>query len=122
MSYEEWLLKKETEQKLKQKLVSDTKVELHHEITRTLEQALNDKRICDQHVKKWIKDKTKHSKINKREHRRSQKLKKFVEHAKSKSSVSFPKTLSHLYLGKSVHGLAQKQPKDTQTGEVSAKT
>ena len=44
LSYEEWLLKKETEQKLKEKLVSDTKVELHNEITRTLEQALTDKR------------------------------------------------------------------------------
>lgn len=40
LSYEEWCIKKDTENKLKQKLISDTKIELHNELARTLEQAI----------------------------------------------------------------------------------
>lgn len=55
LSYEEWCIKKDTEKKLKKKLIHDTKIELHNELAKTLEDALQRKRQGDQVVSEWIK-------------------------------------------------------------------
>ena len=59
LSYEEWCIKKDTEKKLKNKLVNDTKMELHNELAQTLEEALQRKRKGDFVVSEWIKNKKK---------------------------------------------------------------
>ena len=59
LSYEEWWIKKDTEKKLKGKLVKETKRELHHELARTLEDAINRKRKGDALVSEWISNKKK---------------------------------------------------------------
>lgn len=43
LSYEEWCIKKDTQTKLKQKLLRETKAELHNELTKTLESAIQRK-------------------------------------------------------------------------------
>ena len=55
LSYEEWCTKKILEKKLKSKLVKDTKIELHNELAKTLEDALQRKRKGDAVVDQWIK-------------------------------------------------------------------
>jgi hypothetical protein len=52
-------LNKDTEKKLKIQLEKDTKIELHGELTKTLEDALNRKRKGDMIVNEWIKTKKK---------------------------------------------------------------
>jgi hypothetical protein len=52
-------LNKDTERKLKSQLEKDTKIELHGELTKTLEDALNRKRKGDMIVNEWIKTKKK---------------------------------------------------------------
>lgn len=57
LSYEEWCIKKDTEKKLKGKLVKEMKRELHHELARTLEDAIHRKRKGDALVSTWISNK-----------------------------------------------------------------
>lgn len=47
MSYEQWVIKKDIEKQLRQKLIADTKIELHNELAKTLEEALEKKRQND---------------------------------------------------------------------------
>lgn len=86
LSYEEWCIKKDTEKRLKHQLTKDTKIELHNELARTLEEALQRKRKGDEIVNEWIKSKTKESKKTKREKSKELAYKKHYETLKARSN------------------------------------
>jgi hypothetical protein len=79
-------LNKDTENKLKTKLVKDTKIELHNELARTLEDALHRKRKGDMIVNHWIKSKNKEYSRSKKGQIKEKEHKQVYEKVKSNTN------------------------------------